>query len=176
MTASVTLMTALPDGLVGSMPSQRLGKSSSSHINRNETETTINEENAGQYARKLRLFRASTAAPEKRMGRPRKVTIWNRLLVLLKAKNGSSKRSRLQTKKISSGNMRPALLRLLLVFSTFTRFNLAPHCTGGLRETALSGVVNRLTALRTFGGDYGCDKDFNPNYTPDYFFSISTGR
>jgi hypothetical protein len=129
MTASVTLMAALPVGSFGSKPSQRLGKSSSSHISKSETETTMNEQNAGQYAMKRRLFRARTASAEKSKGRPKKVTIWNRLLALLKAKIGGSKRSRLQIKKINNGNMRSATLGPRLAFSTFTRFIASPrHC------------------------------------------------
>ena len=126
MTASVTLMTALPGGSFGSKPSQRLGKSSSSHISKSETETTMNEQNAGQYGMKRRLFRDRTASAEKSKGRPKKVTIWNRLLALLKAKNGGSKRSRLQIKKIDDGNMRSATLGHRLAFSTFTRFITSP--------------------------------------------------
>ena len=106
----MTLITALPDGSFGSKPSQRLGKSSNSHINRSETEATIYEQNAGQYAVNRRLFRAKTASAEKNKGKPTKVTIWNHLLALMKAKNVDSKRSRLQIKKTISGNPRPAVL------------------------------------------------------------------
>jgi hypothetical protein len=92
-------------------------------------ETITKERNAGKYSRQRRFHLANIAIMEKSNGRPRKVTAWNRLLVLLKAKNGGSKRSRLQIKKINNGNMQSATLGLQLAFSTFTRFiPLPPHC------------------------------------------------
>lgn len=83
-------------------------------------ETITKEQNAGKYSMKRRFHRASIAIMEKSNGRPMKVTTCSDLLVLLKAKNGGSKRSRLQIKKINNDNMRSAILGQRLVFSTFT--------------------------------------------------------